>query len=161
MDDIAILVHLTAEKNVRSILRSGIKAERGVYCMPVLQDYYASHQWLRELKRGGPRSVVGVYFRLGSSEPVWVGRYDDSRVQMGLGRAIKEIMSIPDAEGYELIVPRSVEPGEIQRVRHLPQVLGWRYMPRAHGTRPCPCPVCLPRGAFKARRIRERADADS
>jgi hypothetical protein len=34
------------------------------------------------------------------------------------------------------------------------QVTGWRYMPDAHGTPPCGCPVCNPRGAYGAAKIR-------
>ncbi len=57
-----ICVHLTSEKNAKQILRTGIKAvangvngQKGIYCMPILQNFYASHQWLRELKRGSAR----------------------------------------------------------------------------------------------------------
>lgn len=68
-----ILVHLTSHKNIQKILRSGIvgtsttvycdeqqykKISKAVYCMPVLQNYYISHQWLRELKRGGQKKIV-------------------------------------------------------------------------------------------------------
>ncbi len=153
-----VLVHLTAEKNVSSILRSGIRGERGIYCMPVLPNYYISHQWLRELKRGDQRTIVGVYFRVKCDELTWVGRYNEPHSETTVGQAIKHIMSTEDGQGYELIIPRSIGPGEIQKVRHLPQVLGWRYMSKAHGTPPCPCPMCLPRGAMKSRKIRDKAD---
>ncbi len=76
----AILVHLAPEKLGARFLKSGIR--KGVYCMPLLPNYYASHQWLRELKRGGQR---------------------------------------------------------------------------AHGKRPtCDCPLCLPRGSIKSKKLRER-----
>jgi hypothetical protein len=41
-------------------------------------------------------------------------------------------------------------------VRDVPQGVGWRYLPGAHGRRPCPCPVCLPRGAYKVAKLRRR-----
>ncbi|SMD06065.1 hypothetical protein [Kibdelosporangium aridum] len=49
----ALFVHLTPEKNVRGIVRSGIKkGANGVFCLPILPSYVISHQWLRELRRG-------------------------------------------------------------------------------------------------------------
>ena len=52
-------VHLTQEKEKNRIQRSGIRKSRihlkntdtGVFCMPVINDYFATHQWLREIKR--------------------------------------------------------------------------------------------------------------
>jgi hypothetical protein len=54
-----------------------------------------------------------------------------------------------------VIVPRRIEAREIQRIRALPQVVGWRYHPGAKGTRPCACSYCT-RGDYGARRLRER-----
>ncbi|ALG12367.1 HEAT repeat domain-containing protein [Kibdelosporangium phytohabitans] len=51
---------------------------------------------------------------------------------------------------------RAITRGELHRVRRVNQVSGWRYSPNEHGRRPCACPVCLPRGAFKAADIRAR-----
>jgi hypothetical protein len=53
-----LLVHLTPEKYVARIVRNGIRTGRGVYCLPVLPSYYVSHQWLRELKRRGQRTIL-------------------------------------------------------------------------------------------------------
>jgi hypothetical protein len=53
----AQFVHLTPEKFVASIRNVGIKATdtglsfKGIYAMPVVKNFYISHQWLRELKR--------------------------------------------------------------------------------------------------------------
>lgn len=154
------LVHLTDEKNFRNILRGGISAGRygsGVYCMPVLPDFYITHQWLRELKRNGARSYIGVYFKLPSSELVYAGRYGKPHRHIPLGEAIKEIMELEDPLGYELIVARKIEAGEISRVRHLPQTLGWRYFPGSHNKRPCNCEYCL-RGTIKGRKTLIRLD---
>jgi hypothetical protein len=54
-------------------------------------------------------------------------------------------------------IPASV----IARIRHLPQKIGWRYQPHAHGKRPCGCPACLPRGSIKSKKIRERYEPES
>src|SRR5258708_29193229 len=58
-----IFVHLTPAKDLKRIVRAGIKhGGRGVFCMPMLPNYYISHQWIRELKRGGERAPLGGYF---------------------------------------------------------------------------------------------------
>ncbi|MFP5288618.1 MAG: HEAT repeat domain-containing protein [Thermoanaerobaculia bacterium] len=151
------LVHITNEKNAARIERSGIAASkwRGVvYFMPVLQDHFISHQWLRELKRRGARVLVGVYFRLPSSETVWIGKYDEPHRQVPLGEAIGILRSLPDPLGFEMFVERKIEPREIVKVRHLPQKIGWRYKPRAHGTKPCGCSACQ-RGRYGSRKIQD------
>ncbi len=64
-------------------------------------------------------------------------------------------MFLPDASlaGFEVIVPRKIVASEIHRIRKLPQVVGWRYYPGAHGKKPCGCPYCQ-RGQYGARRLR-------
>ncbi|GCE09475.1 hypothetical protein [Dictyobacter aurantiacus] len=151
-----MMVHLTSEKKVRHILQGGIKGSRGVYCMPMLQNHYISYQWLRELKRNGQRTYVAVYFRLASNEVVSVGHYSRPHEQMQLSQAIATLMQINDPQGYEIIVPRKVERKEINKVRPISQLLGWRYMPHAHGKAFCNCPACIPRGQIKSRILRER-----
>lgn len=153
-----VLVHITAEKTVKSILRAGIKQiHNGVYCMPVLQDYFISHQWLREMKRHRPGRLVAVYFRINSQELVRVGRYNQSAHAelVTLAEAIHTIMTIADPQGYEIVIPRSITPQEIQKVRRPRQIVGWRYMPYAHGKGFCTCPSCIPRGQIKGRKLHE------
>ena len=153
------LVHITDEKNSARIERSGIApGKRGViYFMPVVQDHFISHQWLRELRRRGARVLVGVYFRLPSEETVWIGRYNEPHRQVPLGEAIRTLLSLPDPLGFEMFVERKIEAGEIAKIRHLPQKIGWRYKPRVHGTKPCGCSACQ-RGAYGGRKIREEYD---
>lgn len=139
------LVHIADEKNSAGILRSGIalsKWKRVIYFMPVLENHLISHQWLRELKRRGTRVLVGVYFRLPADETVWAGKYNEPHQQLPLGEAIGILRSLPDPLGFEMFIERKILPGEIAKIRHLPQKIGWRYKPRVHGTRPCPCNVC-------------------
>nr|WP_042187079.1 HEAT repeat domain-containing protein [Kibdelosporangium sp. MJ126-NF4]CEL17794.1 hypothetical protein [Kibdelosporangium sp. MJ126-NF4]CTQ90982.1 hypothetical protein [Kibdelosporangium sp. MJ126-NF4] len=153
----ALFVHLTPEKNVRGIVRSGIKkGARGVFCLPVLPSYVISHQWLRELRRGGQRTFVAVDFRVPDDEPVSVGHYGRLAQDMTAAQAVGVVRDQEDPRGYEIIVPRAIARGELHRVRHVNQVSGWRYAPNQHGVRPCACPVCLPTGAFKAADIRAR-----
>lgn len=158
------LVHITDEKNSARILRSGIAPKgfrRAVFCMPVVQNHFISHQWLRELRRSGARVLVGVYFRLPSDEVVWAGKYNELHRQMPLGQAIRELNTLIDPLGFEMFICRKIEPGSISGIRHLPQKIGWRYQPHAHGRKPCACPVCLPRGAIKSNSIRARYDPKS
>ena len=160
-----VFVHLTPARYVQRIRKSGIKrGQRGVFCLPVLPNYHVSHQWLRELKRRGQRTIVAIHFRLGSEEEVWVGRYNEPHQQVTAGVAIAIIMRASDAQGYEVIIPHSISPSAIHRVRFAPQIVGWRYMPNAHQRKACLCPWCI-RGDIKSQRLkryyekREKAEA--
>ncbi len=156
-----ILVHIADEKNAARIKRSGIapsKVFKVVFFMPVVQSHFVSHQWLRELKRGGTNVMVGVYFRLSSDEMVWAGRYNEKHLQLSLGQAIKNLTARADPLGFEIFIERKILPDEITRIRHLPQNIGWRHQPDAHGKPPCPCPRCLFKGSFGAQKIREKYD---
>ena len=183
-----VFVHLTSHRNLPSIRRAGIRLPRhgGVYALPVTRNFYVSHQWLRELRRAGGGTIVGIYFRVPDDEPVQVGHYNSPHVTMtaaeaaGLmmaaeardpvaererdraSKAVQRGRRLPASpEGYEVILPRRVEPSEIIRVKALPQVVGWRYQPRANGTRPCTC-LCCARGQYgigKMLRAVEEAEA--
>lgn len=168
-------VHLAPERDVKRIVAHSIKgAQRhlrvkngyeeiahAVYCMPILPgNFHMTHQWLRELKRGGQRTIIGIYFALKSDEPVWVGRYNEPHRNMPAGEAIKILTKLADAEGWEIVVPRSIAAKEIKKTRALPQNVGWRYMPKSHTTKPfCPCPYCISPGSIKSRRLRDRLEA--
>ncbi len=169
-------VHLAPEKDIRRITGHAIKGARrlvpvqkgyeeivhAVYCMPILpSNFHLTHQWLRELKRNGQKTIVGVYFTLSSEEPVWVGRYNQPHRKTQAGDAIKTLMGLVDAEGWEVIVPRHILAKEIRKIRSLPQSVGWRYMPKSHTTKPCcPCPYCIPPGSIKSRKLRQRLEAE-
>lgn len=162
----AIFVHLTAEKNVKSILRNGISRLRthragmaGIFAMPVTRNFFVSHQWLRELKRRGRGPIAGIYFRIPDDEVVWIGHYNQAHRKMTAAEAAATIHKAERAEGFEVIIPRRIEAKEIHRVRRLPQVVGWRYYPGAHGKRPCGCPFCQ-RGLYGARRLRDQYESE-
>jgi hypothetical protein len=151
-----MMVHLTSAKNIRRILRTGIhKDGRGVYCMPVLQEYYTSHQWLRELRRWHPGPLVAVYFRLDDNEMVECGLYWEAHRVLPAVEAVRWFRQQPDAQGWEIVVPHSIAPRDIHKVRTLSQVLGWRYSPRSHSRPWCNCPVCVSRGEFNSSKKRE------
>jgi hypothetical protein len=159
-----MFVHLAPESRVTRIRRNGISRLRkprgdrpaGIFAVPVTRNFYISHQWLRELKRRGQGAIAGIYFRIPDAEVVWVGHYNQAHRPMTAAEAVGEFESSEDREGWEVIIPRRVTVKEIRRTRSLPQVVGWRYYPGANGRPPfCTCPYCT-RGAYGARRLRER-----
>lgn len=153
-----LLVHIAADRDIAAIERAGIRSPRdrpGIYAMPVMPNFVASHQWLRELKRRGERSMSGVYFRIPDDETVLFGHFSRMPVQTSAAQAAGSILNAPDPLGMQIVVPRKVLPKEILRVRRLPQTLGWRYYPKAHGVKPCGCPACIGRGDIRSRRLRD------
>jgi hypothetical protein len=165
----AMFVHIAPESALARIRRNGISRSRravgaspgGVFAVPVTRNFYLSHQWLRELKRRGGTTFVGIYFRVPDDQIVWVGHYNQARRRMMAAEAVAEFMSAENREGWEVVIPRRIEAGEIHRTKSLPQVLGWRYFPEAKGKPPfCPCEYCT-RGEFGARKLRARFGAQA
>ncbi|MEZ4223309.1 MAG: hypothetical protein R3B13_20355 [Polyangiaceae bacterium] len=161
-----MLVHIADERASARIRRAGLVPARqrrgglwGVFCLPVLPNYYLSHQWLREMKRRGIRTMVGVYFRVPDREAVVVGHYGSEKLPMTAARAVRVIMDQQDARGFEVVIPRKIEARAVHRIRPVNQLVGWRYFPNAHGQRPCGCPMCQPRGEIRSRRLREAYEA--
>ena len=160
----AMFVHFAPESAVANIRRRGIARSRrklrggtprGAFAVPVMRDFYISHQWLRELKRHSGRTISAIYFRVPDNEVVWVGHYNDAHQRMTASEAAALFMAAANREGWEVVIPRRIEAKEIHRIKVLPQVLGWRYFPGAKGQPPCPCPYCT-RGEFNSRRLRTR-----
>ncbi len=154
------LVHLADERETSSIKKNGIKIgkhRQGIFCMPVLTNFYLSHQWLRELKRSGVKTFVGVYFKINSKTKVFAGHFNADHKHIELGEAIKEIQTIEDPLGYEIIIDRKIEAREIDKIKSLPQNIGWRYKPRANGLKPCGCDYCI-KSTIKGNRIRQKYD---
>ncbi len=162
------LVHIAPLAEARKIRRNGIRArkirgwiarsERFVWSFPVLPSYTLTHSWMRELKRLGTTSLVAITFKVGDDEPVFARHYHNAPSAMTAAEAVGTIQKQADPRGYEIILPRSITPGEIVRVNALPKGIGWRYWPEAKSANrwPCDCPACAPRGEVKARRYRER-----
>jgi hypothetical protein len=163
-------VHIADERYAAAIRRNGLKVPRmrlqssqpdhpvGVFALPVVPNFLLSHQWVRELKRRGHRSAVGVYFRVSAPEAVWAGLYNQPKQNMTAGEAASVLLGMDDF-GFEVIIPRSISARDITSVRALPQKLGWRYFPDAHRRGIfCGCEYCM-RGEIRSRNIRERYDA--
>lgn len=160
----AMFVHLTTETRVPRIRRNGIARLRktdeispgGVYAVPVTRDFYASHQWLRELKRCNRGPIAGVYFRVPDEELVWIGHYGKEHRLVTAAEAIALFTEADDPVGWEVIIPRRVEAHEIHKTRGLPQVIGWRFSPTAKGKPPfCTCKFCT-RGEYGSAKLRKR-----
>ncbi len=157
-------VHLTAASNLARIRRAGIRRVRpagrgfpgGLFAVPLTTNYYASHQWARELKRRNVGPVAAVYFRVPDDERVWVGRYNEPHRWMTASESVAAFRGAGDALGWEVIIPRRIGAREVTRVGAVSQVVGWRYSPESKGKPPfCACDYCT-RGEYGARRLRER-----
>lgn len=161
-----LFVHITRLTNTRLVRRTGLRCspgagERpaGVFAVPVGPNFFVTHQWVRELRRVGGRSVVGVYFRVGDDEAVWVGRYNEPHRWVTAAEASALFRTTDHRLGWEAVVPRSIRPAEVHRVRPVSPVVGWRFSPTAKGRPPfCGCSYCT-RGEYNARRLRVRLKA--
>jgi hypothetical protein len=160
----AMFVHLTTEARISQIRRNGIArlreldepSTKGVFAVPVTRSFYASHQWLRELKQRNQGPVAGVYFRIPDKQLVWVGHYGQSHRLATAAEAVAVFAAADDPLGWEVVVPRRIEVGAIHKVRQSPQVIGWRFSPKAKGKPPfCTCKFCT-RGEYGSAKLRKR-----
>ncbi|WP_436530185.1 HEAT repeat domain-containing protein [Actinoplanes sp. HUAS TT8] len=151
-------VHLTPARLTAKVRRAGLGSP--VFCFPVLPSHTLTYQWARELRRRGPRNFVAVTFALPDDEPVQIGHYGKEREAVTAARAVAMLRSMENPMGYEVIVPRRVTARDVRTIRPAPRITGWRYMPAAHGRKPCACPGCLGRGEFGAARLRRRFDEE-
>ncbi len=170
-----LLVHIAPANQMKKIARNGIAPrripgggpgkefpfDRVVWAFPVLPSYTLTHNWSRELKRWDASSLVAVTFRIADGEQVLARHFGARPAQMSAASTAGFVASAHDPRGYEIIVPRRIQPNEIVRVRPLPKAVGWRYEPDAKGKAPIArnCPMCLPKGEVKAGRFRERVYA--
>ena len=156
----ALFVHLATHEDAGSIRRAGITRLRqwgsqphGVFAMPVVLNFVVGHQWLRELKRRNAGPILGVYFRIPDEESVWVGHYHGRHQRMTAAQAAAFVMRAAEPLGFQVIIPRIIGRQELHKIRTLPQVVGWRYFPGAHGKPPCGCDYCQ-RAEYGARQVR-------
>jgi hypothetical protein len=162
--DMATFMHVTDARIAASVQRSGLKpfltkillddgaaqVHRAVYCVPVVANFQATFQWLRELKRAGYRTAVGVQFRIPDRQEVFFGKFNKPHLRLSAAEAIGLYMKSPDQRGLEVLVPRRVTAREILRVRNIPQLIGWRFFPESKNTGT----IWLPwKGAIKRRRV--------
>lgn len=162
----ARFIHLTDERLLARLKKSGIRTTlwgrekiRCVYATPVLPDFQVSHQWLRELKNRGIRTIGAIQFKIPDEEEVLVGRFSEEPIAVTAAQAVKVFMDHPTGLGLQVLIRRKIEAKEITRSYVPPQIVGWRYFPEAHGKPPfCGCEFCQ-RGLIKNRKIREKYEA--
>ena len=154
-------IHLAPEDTISAIRRTGIRKSRihypearsGVFCMPVIDDYYAVHQWLRELKRFNKKNLKAVHFRVRDQEQVYFGSFSCKHRYGTAAAAAGQFRQAEDRMGFQVIIPRSIAAAEIITVRSVSQVTGWRYSPSSKGRQPCLCPACFWTGHYDANRL--------
>jgi hypothetical protein len=124
----------------------------------MLPSYVLTHSWSRELKRSGATTLAAVMFRVPSPEPVFARHFSETARLTTAADAVGLTGVMGDPRGFEIMVPRRIAPHEIMRVRTVFKAVCWRYWPGAKGKpmKTCDCPICMPRGAVKAKRYRER-----
>jgi hypothetical protein len=153
-------IHLADSKAISRIERNGIATSRarieggrGVYCTPVCRDFFRTHQWLRELKRTGVKSIHAVQFFIPAAELVWVGRYNADHIKVKASEAVRIFEEHNDGLGLEILIPQRVSSSSIRRIYVPEQIIGWRYYPEAKGKPPfCGCRFCN-RGSINASRV--------
>jgi hypothetical protein len=140
----AQFLHLTDERLTVAIARNGVKPSdvwnskvKYVFATPVLKDFSTSHQWLRELKRRGVRTIAAIQFRIPDDEPVKVGRYNHEPLDTTAVGAIRVFREHESGLGLQVLIPRTILPKEIRRIYVPTQLVGWRYYPETKGRKPC------------------------
>jgi hypothetical protein len=158
----ASFVHLADEKDGKLIEKNGIKSikmngrRRGVYCTPVVKDFSITHQWSRELKRRGMKSLICVQFRVSDDEMVKVGKYNGDKISMTAAESVKAVSDHVDPMGLEVVFNRKILPKEIKRIYSAPRIVGWRFHPDAKGKMPfCFCQYSN-RGGIRAQSLISR-----
>lgn len=161
-----LLVHFALKRKLKSIRSLGIEPlqlGRGapdgfgqlVFAVPVANRFYVSHQWLRTLSRDEQSLIYGVYFWFPDDQLVLISHYNKNHSEMNAGDAVNLITSMEKAEGYEIVIPRRIDPEEINRVKKSPQIRGWQHDPNSKRKKSCKCPVCIRPAKQKTRRIRD------
>jgi hypothetical protein len=161
----ALFVHMTDADNKSTIIKNGVKAtrihyedvDRGVFCMPVISDFYATHQWLREIKRfNSGHAIIAVYFKIPDDELVFCGKYVAAREKVRARKSHEIFMALEDKMGFQVIVERKIQKSELHKIKALPQIIGWRYFPQSHERKRCLCPACLRAGTYQASVVKEQ-----
>lgn len=156
----AMFIHFAPVSHVTTIKRTGLRASkhaRGIYAVPATPDFYASHQWLRELRRfHAGAALAAIYFRVAGDAPALYGRYGGPHAIGSADMAVAALMAAEQKLGFEAILDGPIPPAAITSVRALRQVTGWRFFPSAKGRKPCACPACLGRGEPFSQKIRAK-----
>jgi hypothetical protein len=119
--------------------------------MPVIPDFYASHQWVREIKQyNSGNNIIAVYFKIPDEEMVFCGKYNERLIEAKAAEAHKLFMLLEDKMGFQVIAVRKILKPEITKVKNIPQITGWRHFPKSHERKRCLCPACLTEGSYNS-----------
>ena len=150
----AAFVHFTDEKNKGAIIKNGIR--RGLFCVPVISDYYAVNQWVREIKQySSGNIIIAIYFKIPDNEKVLCGKYNAKQIEMPAVMAHKTFLSLEDRMGFQVCINRKILKSEIVKVKYVSQKIGWRHFPKSHERRRCLCPACLTKGSYNSNNIKK------
>ena len=124
---------------------------KGVFCMPVIPDFYATHQWLRELKQyKSGNEIIAVYFKIPDGETVFCGKYNGEILKTTAANSHNNFLSLEDKMGFQTIINRKIFPKEITKIKRVPQITGWRHHPKSHAQKRCLCPACIGKGSYNS-----------
>jgi hypothetical protein len=162
----AVFIHVADARDAVMIRRNGLAAHstkitvagtrtvlRAVYCVPVVADYQATFQWMRELRRRGYRTSVGVQFRIDDNELVFLGKFARPHVRITAAAASGMYLKNPDPRGLQVLIPRPVRAAELMKIRRAPTIVGWRYSPTARSE------IFMTRGEYRVRTQNRRRKA--
>jgi hypothetical protein len=161
---VAVFVHFTDENNKNSIIKNGIKTgkihyeniKKGIFCMPVIPDFYATHQWVREIKQyNSGNNIIAIYFRIPDDEILFCGKYTEEMICVKATETHKIYTSKEDKMGFQAILTRKVSKNEITKIKNISQITGWRHYPKSHEKKRCLCPACLSKGSFNYNNIQK------
>ena len=101
------LVHLANEREAASIRRSGIKTGKKQK-WNLLHAHYAKLLPVAPMVKrietlGGVKTFVGVYFKVDSKTKVFAGTYKATHKHSELGKTIKQLQTMEDPIGNEII----------------------------------------------------------
>lgn len=128
-------IHLTDTKLTPRIRKNGILTRRiwsregkakALHAMPVLPNHYVSHQWLRELRRRGTRSMSAVQFHAPDDCMVQVGRYNGDHLECTAAEAVRVFLQHENGMGLQVIFAQSIPAADITRIYTPRQIVGWR-----------------------------------
>jgi len=146
---VATFVHIFAEKDKASIIKNGIKVPKakwrkvnGVFVSPVTRNYYNTHQWHREVNRYKNVPKLFARIKIPDDQTVFIGKYNKEHIEVEASQAIGIAIEHRDPLGLEVIIPRSIKPGEIIKIYKPRKTVGWRYHPNAKDKKPCGCLYC-------------------
>jgi len=166
-------LHLAPASRERAIKRAGLSGSkvtlttthgttslsRAIFAMPIIADFWTTHQWLRELRRGHDERLIAVCFRVDDDETVHVGRYNEPHQPMRARASARWIAQHP--AGAEVVVAHRIESRDILRIRQITQLVGWTSVPEGEKKWNCVCHACLPRGSRDLMRRVRAAFADA